>query len=142
MTAPAPGSRARVPGPGEAGLPLGGVRVLEFGHVASAPFAGMCLADLGADVVKIEGPAGDQMRAWPPIATASDGERFSHNFAAVNRNKRSIRADLKGEAGLASVRELCGHADVVLENMRPGVLNRGRRGVVNRTTRLWRSKRH
>jgi len=107
-----------------AGLPLGGVRVLEFGHVASAPFASMCLADLGADVVKIEGPAGDQMREWPPLAEAADGERFSHNFAAVNRNKRSVVADLKDPRDLAAVRGLCVAADVILENMRPGVMDR------------------
>ena len=124
MTVPARAFQPPGRNPGEGGLPLHGVRVLEFGHVASAPFAGMCLADLGADVVKVEGPAGDQMRVWPPVATGSDGERFSHNFAAVNRNKRSIVADLKDPAWLASMQELCSHADVVLENMRPGVLDR------------------
>ncbi len=104
--------------------PLEGVRVLEFGHVAAGPFAGMLLADLGADVVKVEGPDGDQMRAWPPLAEGADGERFSHNFASVNRNKRSVVADLKDPADLARVRELCRHADVVVENYRPGVLAR------------------
>lgn len=103
--------------------PLDGVRVVEFGHIAAGPFAAMLLADLGADVVKIEGPAGDQMRDWPPIAEA-DGERFSHNFASLNRNKRSVLADLKDEAGLAKAQELCRAADVVIENYRPGVLGR------------------
>lgn len=119
--------------------PLEGVRVIEFGHVAAGPFASLLLADLGADVVKVEPPSGDQMRAWPPIAEA-DGDRFSHNFAAVNRNKRSVVADLKDPADLARVRELCLAADVVVENYRPGVLDRlglgydalsaGHRGVV------------
>ncbi|WP_243060719.1 CaiB/BaiF CoA-transferase family protein [Nocardioides sp. SR21] len=103
--------------------PLDGVRVVEFGHVAAGPFAALVLADLGADVVKIESPTGDQMRAWPPIAEA-DGERFSHNFAAVNRNKRSVVADLKDPDDLARVRELCLAADVLVENYRPGVLAR------------------
>ncbi|MCW2759081.1 MAG: carnitine dehydratase [Nocardioidaceae bacterium] len=103
--------------------PLESVRVVELAHVAAGPFAGMLLADLGADVVKVEPPAGDQMRAWPPFAE-EDGERFSHNFASVNRNKRSVVADLKDPADLARVRELVAAADVVVENYRPGVLDR------------------
>jgi crotonobetainyl-CoA:carnitine CoA-transferase CaiB-like acyl-CoA transferase len=103
--------------------PLEGVRVVELAHVAAGPFAGMLLADLGADVVKVEPPSGDQMRAWPPFA--DDGtERFSHNFASVNRNKRSVVADLKDPADLARVRDLVAAADVVVENYRPGVLDR------------------
>jgi crotonobetainyl-CoA:carnitine CoA-transferase CaiB-like acyl-CoA transferase len=109
--------------------PLEHVRVVELAHVAAGPFAGMLLADLGADVVKVEPPTGDQMRSWPPFATSDDGpdgsgERFSHNFASVNRNKRSVVADLKDPADLARVRELVAAADVVVENYRPGVLDR------------------
>lgn len=105
--------------------PLDGVRVVELAHVAAGPFTGMLLADLGADVVKIEPPSGDQMRAWPPFATSADGEeRFSHNFASVNRNKRSVVADLKNPADLADARALIAAADVVVENYRPGVLDR------------------
>jgi succinate--hydroxymethylglutarate CoA-transferase len=105
--------------------PLEGVRVVELAHVAAGPFAGMLLADLGADVVKVEPPAGDQMRGWPPFAVdAGSGERFSHNFASVNRNKRSVVADLKDPDDLARVRELVAVADVVVENYRPGVLDR------------------
>jgi crotonobetainyl-CoA:carnitine CoA-transferase CaiB-like acyl-CoA transferase len=74
-------------------------------------------------VVKVEPPTGDQMRAWPPFAT--DGNRsFSHNFASVNRNKRSVVADLKDPGDLARVRDLVSTADVVVENYRPGVLDR------------------
>ena len=103
--------------------PLDGVRVVELAHVAAGPFAGMLLADLGADVVKVEPPAGDQMRGWPPFA--DDGEeRFSHNFASVNRNKRSVVADLKDPADLARAQDLVAAADVVVENYRPGVLDR------------------
>lgn len=105
-------------------LPLSGVRVVELAHVAAGPFAGMLLADLGADVVKVEPPTGDQMRAWPPFATSETGEAFSHNFASVNRNKRSVVADLKDPDQLASVRALVAAADVVVENYRPGVLDR------------------
>ena len=103
--------------------PLAGVRVLEFGHVAAGPFGSMLLADLGADVVKVEGPNGDQMRSWPPVAEAA-GESFSHNFAAVNRNKRSVVADLKDPDDLARVQGLVQAADAVVENYRPGVLDR------------------
>ncbi len=105
-------------------LPLTGVKVLEFGHVASGPFAGMLLADLGADVVKVESPDGDQMRDWPPLAGSELGGRFSHNFAALNRNKRSVVSDFRNQEELASVRALCASADVIVENFRPGVLDR------------------
>ncbi len=103
--------------------PLDGVRVVEFGHIAAGPFGSLLLADLGADVVKVEGPSGDQLRDWPPVAE-SGGERFSHNFAAVNRTKRSVVADLKDPADVARVRALVEAADVVVENYRPGVLAR------------------
>jgi crotonobetainyl-CoA:carnitine CoA-transferase CaiB-like acyl-CoA transferase len=99
------------------------VRVVELAHVAAGPFAGMLLADLGADVVKVEPPTGDQMRGWPPFADDGD-ERFSHNFASVNRNKRSVVADLKDPADLARAQDLVAVADVVVENYRPGVLDR------------------
>ncbi len=106
--------------------PLEGVRVVELAHVAAGPFAGMLLADLGADVVKVEPPTGDQMRGWPPFAVSpgQGGERFSHNFASVNRNKRSVVADLKDAEDLARVRDLVAAAEVVVENYRPGVLDR------------------
>ncbi|MFC5834810.1 CaiB/BaiF CoA transferase family protein [Nonomuraea insulae] len=103
--------------------PLRGVRVLEFGHVAAGPFASSLLADLGADVVKVEPPGGDQMRAWPPLAR-DDDDTFSHNFAAVNRNKRSVAADLRVPEEATRVRSLCAAADVIVENYRPGVLDR------------------
>jgi crotonobetainyl-CoA:carnitine CoA-transferase CaiB-like acyl-CoA transferase len=104
--------------------PLAGVRVLEFGHIAAVPFCGMLLADLGADVVKIEAPQGDGLRSWPPLVGDADGERFSLNFASLNRGKRSVVADLKDTQQLQAVLELCRAADVILENYRPGVLDR------------------
>lgn len=104
---------------------LAGVRVLEFGQIAAGPFAGSLLADLGADVVKVENPSGgDGMRSWPPIATNADGDTFSENFASINRNKRSIALDLKSDADVDKVRRLSRSADVLLENFRPGVLDR------------------
>jgi len=109
---------------GATGLPLSGVRVVELAHVAAGPFTGMLLADLGADVVKVEPPAGDQMRAWPPFAHGDGGASFSHNFASVNRGKRSLVADLKDPAALRTVQGLVAAADVVVENYRPGVLDR------------------
>ncbi|MGR0160447.1 CaiB/BaiF CoA transferase family protein [Paenarthrobacter nitroguajacolicus] len=103
--------------------PLAGVRVLEFGHVAAGPFTGMLLADLGADVVKVEPASGDQMRAWPPLREI-EGEQFSYNFASLNRNKRSIVADLKDPADLEAVLRLVSEADVLIENYRPGSMDR------------------
>lgn len=105
--------------------PLAGLRVLEFGQIAAGPFAGSLLADLGADVVKVERrDGGDGMRSWPPLLENDQGERYSANFASVNRNKRSLAADLKDPDDVAAVRGLCEYADVVLENFRPGVLAR------------------
>ena len=100
-------------------LPLAGVKVIEFCQVLAGPFCGALLADMGADVIKIEPPDGDLMRAWPPLL---DG--YSQYFASVNRNKRSIVLNLKDPADLASARKLALAADVVLENFRPGVMAR------------------
>ncbi|MDP2240902.1 MAG: CoA transferase [Burkholderiales bacterium] len=98
-------------------LPLAGVKVIEFCQVLAGPFCGCLLADMGADVIKVESPDGDLMRAWPPIV---DG--YSQYFASVNRNKRSVALDLKDAAGLAAARQLALSADVVIENFRPGVM--------------------
>ena len=98
-------------------LPLAGVRVAEFCQVLAGPFCGALLADMGAEVVKIEPPDGDLMRAWPPIL---DG--YSQYFASVNRNKRSVALDLKSAEGLNAARKLALASDVVLENFRPGVM--------------------
>ncbi|MEM7057415.1 MAG: CoA transferase [Pseudomonadota bacterium] len=100
-------------------LPLQDIRVIEFTNIAAGPFCGMLLADMGADVIKVEKPSGDDMRYWPPI---TDG--FSENFASVNRNKRSIAMDLKSPEERALAQKLCAGAQVVVENNRAGVMDR------------------
>ncbi|MBS1218817.1 MAG: frc 1, partial [Proteobacteria bacterium] len=100
-------------------LPLQGIRVVEFCQVLAGPFAGCLLADMGADVIKVESPEGDLMRQWPPIL---DG--YSQYFASVNRNKRSVVLDLKQHADQAVACRLVRSADIVLENFRPGVMAR------------------
>jgi crotonobetainyl-CoA:carnitine CoA-transferase CaiB-like acyl-CoA transferase len=99
--------------------PLAGLRVIEFCNVAAGPFCAMLLADMGADVVKVEPASGDTLRQWPPL---SDG--FSENFASLNRNKRSIALDLKDPADKALARRLIETADVVIENNRAGAMSR------------------
>lgn len=98
-------------------LPLSGIRVAEFCQVLAGPFCGALLADMGADVIKIESPEGDLMRAWPPML-----EGYSQYFASVNRNKRSVTLDLKNQEGLEAARALALSCDVVIENFRPGVM--------------------
>ncbi len=100
-------------------LPLEGLRVLDLSRVLAGPYATMALADLGADVIKVEHPErGDDTRHWgPPFA---GGE--SAYFLAVNRNKRSIGVDLKSDEGLERVKRLAAGADVVIENWKRGAL--------------------
>jgi crotonobetainyl-CoA:carnitine CoA-transferase CaiB-like acyl-CoA transferase len=101
-------------------LPLAGVRVIEICNVAAGPFCGMLLADMGADVVKVEHPAGgDTLRSWPPI---NDG--YSENFASLNRNKRSVTLDLKNSDDVALLHAMVEDAHVLIENNRPGVMSR------------------
>lgn len=101
-------------------LPLSGVRVIEVCNVAAGPFCGMLLADMGADVVKIENPdGGDTLRSWPPIT-----EGFSENFASLNRNKRSVTLNLKNPEDVALLKRLASESHVLLENNRPGVMDR------------------
>lgn len=94
--------------------PLDGIRVVEFCHMVMGPTCGMILADLGADVIKVEPPGGDTTRRL-----VHQGAGF---FASYNRNKRSIALDIKSPEGLAAARRLALGADVVIENLRPGAL--------------------
>ncbi|MPQ99088.1 CoA transferase [Modestobacter sp. I12A-02628] len=100
--------------------PLAGLLVADFSRVLAGPYATMLMADLGAEVVKVEGPGGDDTRTWaPPLR---DG--VSTYYLGVNRNKRSIALDLADPADGAVARELARRADVVVENFRPGGLAR------------------
>ena len=100
-------------------MPLTGKRVVEFCEIAAGPFCGMLLADMGAEVIKVERAQGDAMRMWPPI---NDG--YSENFASINRGKKSVVLDLKSDDGVAAAKALILSADVVIENFRPGVMAR------------------
>jgi crotonobetainyl-CoA:carnitine CoA-transferase CaiB-like acyl-CoA transferase len=104
--------------------PLAGIRVLEICNVAAGPFCALLLADLGADVIKLENPgAGDTLRAWPPH-TGPENDRLSENFASLNRNKRSVTLDLKNPNDNARAKDLIANTDVLIENNRPGVMKR------------------
>ena len=105
-------------------IPLDGIRVIEICNVAAGPYCSLLLADLGADVIKIENPgSGDTLRAWPPH-TGPEDDRLSENFASLNRNKRSITLDLKNPVDNAKAKALIKSADVLIENNRPGVMTR------------------
>ena len=95
-------------------LPLAGLRVLDYGQYVAGPFATMLLADLGADVVKVEPPRGDEWRRYDPF---EEGE--SRYFYALNRGKRSVVLDLKTDAGRARSRELIAGADALVHNCLP-----------------------
>jgi crotonobetainyl-CoA:carnitine CoA-transferase CaiB-like acyl-CoA transferase len=100
--------------------PLQGIRVLDFTRVLAGPSAALALADLGAEVLKVEPPGtGDETRLFPPFR-----EDVSHYFLSVNRGKKSIVVDLKTDAGVALVRDLAAKSDVLIENYRPGVMDR------------------
>ena len=101
--------------------PLAGLLVADFSRVLAGPYCTMLLADLGADVIKVESPAGDDTRRWVPPVT-DDG--ISTYFLAINRNKRSIALDLASPDDLAVARELARRADVLVENFKPGGLAR------------------
>jgi crotonobetainyl-CoA:carnitine CoA-transferase CaiB-like acyl-CoA transferase len=101
-------------------LPLEGIRVLDLTHALAGPYCTMLLGDLGADVIKIEPPGGDQSRQWgPPFI---NGE--SAYFLSVNRNKRSVVLDLKSDDGRAAAQALAMSSDVVVENFKPGAMAR------------------
>jgi crotonobetainyl-CoA:carnitine CoA-transferase CaiB-like acyl-CoA transferase len=102
-------------------LPLEGLKVLDLSRVLAGPYATMVLADLGADVVKVEHPGrGDDTRHWGPPFTGGEAAYF----LSVNRNKRSIGVDLKTEEGVERIKKLAAGADVLIENMRRGALEK------------------
>ena len=109
------------PGPPARRPPLEGILVADFSRVLAGPFAAMVLGDLGAEVVKVERPEGDDTRAWgPPWA----GDGTSTYFQSVNRNKRSVVLDLRAAGDLELARRLIDRADVLIENFRPGTMER------------------
>jgi crotonobetainyl-CoA:carnitine CoA-transferase CaiB-like acyl-CoA transferase len=101
---------------------LGDVRILDFSRVLAGPFATMMLADLGAEVIKVERPeTGDETRSWGP---PNDADGNATYFQAVNRNKHSVALDLASEAGRVRALELAAEADVIVENFRPDVMDK------------------
>src|SRR2546426_9852015 len=99
-------------------LPLEGIKVVEVAQALAGPFAGEILAHMGADVVKVERPEGDEARGWGPPFTLGGGATFH----AVNMNKRSIVLDLKDPRAIAWLKEYLTQADVLVQNLRPGVI--------------------
>ncbi|TWF81904.1 crotonobetainyl-CoA:carnitine CoA-transferase CaiB-like acyl-CoA transferase [Pseudonocardia hierapolitana] len=100
--------------------PLAGILVADFSRILAGPYATMLLADMGADVIKVEGPAGDDTRTWIP----PERDGVSTYYLGINRGKRSIALDLRDEADAQVARELARRADVLIENFKPGGLAR------------------
>ena len=105
-------------------LPLSGLRVLDLSRVLAGPFATMLLADLGADVIKVEPPLGDETRSWGPPFWGDPADGLSAYFGAVNRNKRAIAIDLKTDDGRRILDRLVGQADLLVHNFRPATASR------------------
>lgn len=105
--------------------PLSGVTVIDLSRALAGPHAGMVLGDLGARVIKVENPgSGDETRGWGPPFVGDDGDRQSTYFLSCNRNKESIALNLKDADDLRVLRELIADADVLVENFRPGTMDR------------------
>ncbi|WP_246032383.1 CaiB/BaiF CoA transferase family protein [Thalassobius vesicularis] len=99
---------------------MSGIRVLDFSRILSGPYASMILADLGAEVIKLEPiEKGDETRNFPPFVNG-----MSHYYIALNRSKKSVALDLKSPEGVQIAKELAAQSDIVLENFRPGVMDR------------------
>lgn len=102
--------------------PLEGLRVLELARILAGPWIGQTLADLGADVIKVESPRGDDTRAWGPPFVEREGDRAAAYFHACNRGKRSIVVDLRASSGQETIRRLVATSDVLIENFKVGGL--------------------
>jgi crotonobetainyl-CoA:carnitine CoA-transferase CaiB-like acyl-CoA transferase len=105
-------------------LPLDEIRVVDLSRVLAGPFATMLLADLGADVIKVEPPEGDESRGWGPPWWGDPADRRSAYFASVNRNKRSVVIDLRTDAGRDRLDRLLADADLLVHNYRPATAAR------------------
>jgi crotonobetainyl-CoA:carnitine CoA-transferase CaiB-like acyl-CoA transferase len=104
--------------------PLAGLKVVELARILAGPWAGQILADLGADVIKIEAPEGDDTRRWGPPFIDRDGDRSAAYFHACNRGKRSVVADFRTQEGQTFVRDLVRDADILIENFKVGGLRK------------------
>jgi len=104
--------------------PYQGLKVLDLSRILAGPWIGQTLADMGADVVKIEAPAGDDTRRWGPPFIERDGEKTAAYYFACNRGKRSIVANLKDADDLAAVQKLAAQADVIIQNYKQGGLDK------------------
>jgi len=104
--------------------PLNGLKVIELARILAGPWAGQTLADLGADVIKVEGPGGDDTRKWGPPFVEREGDRSAAYFHGCNRGKRSITVDFRDGAQLDELRALISEADVVIENFKLGGLKK------------------
>ncbi|MEC3993745.1 CoA transferase [Actinacidiphila sp. DG2A-62] len=104
--------------------PLDGIVVVDLTRALSGPYATMLLADLGADVIKVESPAGDSSRSTGPFPRDDETRHYGGYFQSVNRNKRSVVVDLRAPEGAAAVRRLAAGADVLVENFRAGIMDR------------------
>ena len=102
--------------------PLEGLRVIELARILAGPWAGQTLADLGAEVIKVESPEGDDTRRWGPPWVDHDGERTAAYFHGTNRGKTSVTADFRTSEGQQQVRDLVAKADIVIENFKVGGL--------------------
>lgn len=112
MDAPSPGA-------------LAGLKVIDLTRVLGGPYCTMILSDHGAEVIKIEPPAGDEVRDWgPPFLPQEDGAQDASYFLGVNRNKRALALDLGLEQGRAVLLRLLEGADVLVENFKPGAMER------------------
>jgi crotonobetainyl-CoA:carnitine CoA-transferase CaiB-like acyl-CoA transferase len=106
-----------------AGLPLDGIRILDFTAAMAGPTCAMLLGDFGAEVIKVEPREGESSRRWG-VSRFGDDDQFSGLYLALNRNKASVTIDLKSERGQEDVRRLVATADVVIESFKPGVADR------------------
>ena len=102
--------------------PLAGLKVIELARILAGPWAGQTLADLGADVIKVESPEGDDTRRWGPPFIEREGDRSAAYFHGCNRGKTSVTADFRTPEGQAQVREMVAGADIVIENFKVGGL--------------------
>ncbi|MDG2340063.1 MAG: CaiB/BaiF CoA-transferase family protein, partial [Paracoccaceae bacterium] len=102
--------------------PLNGIKVVELARILAGPWAGQTLADLGAEVIKVEAPQGDDTRQWGPPFIERDGEKTAAYFHGCNRGKKSITADFRNDEGQRLVRDMVANADILIENFKVGGL--------------------